>query len=240
MAPLDSPQFHTPIVLAGYTGSGKDTIAKGIVDSSSAWGSRFQRSTCRFTDRDARPGEVQGVDAHFVSPEAFQEHNGHGDFFFDYHKYGQNFAFSYSVLQTELAKAHSFIIGGEIDTAHRLFSALEDRMRREGGDILPIMVFVNRALGDILAGIEHRPGSQEEKDKRMAHVTRNWEEKPRLLRHMEDTLGPNRVKYIWNDNLAEATQETRTFIGRAIALQGQQEPAKERALDPFHYDLSLI
>ncbi len=217
----NAPQLHVPIVLAGYSGSGKDTVARGIVDSSGQLG-RFKRSSARFTDRDPRPGEVQGVDAHFVSPHAFQEHQGHGDFFYHYGKYGQNFGFSYPVLHDELQHGHSFVIGGEIDTAHPLFLGLRERMKREAPGVKPLMLFVNRALDDILEGIHFRPGSQEEKNKRIAHVRRTWEAKPELFAQMEQKFGPDRVQYIWNDDLEAATHQARGFIFRALLAQSQQ------------------
>lgn len=226
MALSETPQIHTPIVLSGYTGSGKDTIAHRIVDSSPALGGKFSRSSSRFTDRDPRPGEVPGVDAHFVSPAAFQEHKSHGDFFYDYGKYGQNFAFSWPLLQQELQHGHSFIIGGEIDTASRLFLALQERMKRENRGIEPLMVFVNRELNDILTGIDRRPGAQDEKQKRIAHVKQNWERVPTLLAQMQEQLGPHRVKYVWNTDIAEAALETRQFIGQAIAVAVHQAPSR--------------
>ncbi len=230
MALSETPQIHTPIVLSGYTGSGKDTIAHRIVDSSPALGGKFFRSASRFTDRDPRPGEIPGVDAHFVSPQSFQDHKAHGDFFYDYGKYGQNFAFSWPLLQQELQQGHSFIIGGEIDTASRLFYALQERMKRENRGVEPLMVFVNRALNDILQGIDRRPGAQPEKEKRIAHVQGSWEPVPALLARMQEELGPDRVKYIWNQDVAESALETRQFISRALATTAQQQTQPQGSL----------
>lgn len=65
----DPPDPRTfPLVLAGPSGSGKTTIARALVE---------RRSDVRFsvsaTTRSRRPGERDGVDYHFLSPEEFRE-----------------------------------------------------------------------------------------------------------------------------------------------------------------------
>ena len=56
------------IVLSGPSGAGKDAILRSLKDSIP---SLFHVAT--LTTRPRRPGEVEGEDYHFVSPEKFQE-----------------------------------------------------------------------------------------------------------------------------------------------------------------------
>ena len=64
------------IILSGPSGVGKSTVLKRVLE-------RFPehlRLSVSATTRPARPGEVDGVDYYFLSPEEFQRRRHAGDF----------------------------------------------------------------------------------------------------------------------------------------------------------------
>jgi guanylate kinase len=58
------------VIISGPAGVGKDTILRELKTLPSAARRRF---VVTYKSRDPRPGEVEGVDYHFVSPERFHE-----------------------------------------------------------------------------------------------------------------------------------------------------------------------
>jgi guanylate kinase len=66
-----------PLVLvSGPSGSGKSTLIRAAITRSKT----PLRLAVSATTRDPRPGEVDGVDYHFWTPEQFQEHLAGGGF----------------------------------------------------------------------------------------------------------------------------------------------------------------
>jgi guanylate kinase len=65
----------TLVILSGPSGVGKDTI----INAWQAQDPRVRRVVA-YTTRDPRPGEVNGLDYHFVPVDRFQEHAANGDF----------------------------------------------------------------------------------------------------------------------------------------------------------------
>ena len=64
------------IVLSGPSGVGKTTVLKGLL-------ARFAgqlRLSVSATTRPPRPGEVDGQDYHFLTPEKFEKHRQEGEF----------------------------------------------------------------------------------------------------------------------------------------------------------------
>lgn len=57
-----------PVVLAAPSGTGKTTIARALVEREADFAFSISATT-----RDPRPGEVDGVDYHFVDPARFRE-----------------------------------------------------------------------------------------------------------------------------------------------------------------------
>ena len=82
----DSPRRGRLIVVSGPSGVGKSTIVDRIVDELPV---RFSVSA---TTRSPRPGEVPGVDYHFVSPSVFDVMVESGEFLewaeYNGHRYG--------------------------------------------------------------------------------------------------------------------------------------------------------
>ncbi len=62
------------LVLSGFSGSGKDAVADRLV--AEGW----ERIVTYSAGRDPRPGEVDGVHHHFVTPERFEKMISEGEF----------------------------------------------------------------------------------------------------------------------------------------------------------------
>ena len=64
------------LVIAGPAGSGKTTLCDALMEEFSAQVERLVTTT----SRDPRPGEVDGTDYHFLTPEEFELKIDQGDF----------------------------------------------------------------------------------------------------------------------------------------------------------------
>lgn len=62
------------IVLVGASGTGKDSVAKELMDK------HGYRNIVSYTTREAREGEIDGIDYHFVSQEVFNSMNNSHEF----------------------------------------------------------------------------------------------------------------------------------------------------------------
>lgn len=236
----ERPGLNIPIILAGYTGSGKDTVSHAATELAARTGSEhsFQHSTSRYTDRPRRPGEIQGDHGHFVSQHQFTTLKNRGEFFYDYQKMaygGVRYGFSWPILRNELASRHTFIVGGEIDTAIGLKNALdrlgekdgrpeteEDCIRsgirmKAGQAVHPIVLFVNRPKDQIIKGILNRDASPEEKKKRVAHVADRWEKYPKALDKANGS-----VEVVWNVQLDAAAQQIIRAVQARVDKQMKQ------------------
>jgi guanylate kinase len=83
-------------VLSSPSGAGKSTIARMLLGSDSGIAMSVSATT-----RPRRPGEVDGRDYHFVSPEKFEEMVGEGAFLEWAHVFGHR----YGTLKSEVLKA---------------------------------------------------------------------------------------------------------------------------------------
>lgn len=95
--------FGTIVVLAGASGSGKDTLRNALVELG------YERLVT-YTTRSPREGEQDGVDYHFVSPEWFKSKIEDGSMF-EYRKYesatGDKY---YGSMKQELDSTKSYVI----------------------------------------------------------------------------------------------------------------------------------
>lgn len=73
------------VVISGPSGAGKDTIVNRLLQRDE----RFSLSVSA-TTRAPRPGEQNGVNYYYVSPEEFQNMASNGEFV-EYAKYGSNY-----------------------------------------------------------------------------------------------------------------------------------------------------
>ncbi len=99
MLPMANTHLHKPnlvIVISGPSGSGKSTVINALCKANET----LQLSVSA-TTRKPRPGEVDGVDYHFLSKPKFEKHIQGGSFL-EWAKYGDNL---YGTLKSEIVAA---------------------------------------------------------------------------------------------------------------------------------------
>jgi guanylate kinase len=173
----NSRESSIPIIISGWSGSGKNTVARELQSVFNNVGF----SISRFTDRQIRPGEVNGVDGFFVSKEEFRDFKSRGEFIYDYTKQsygGVSYGFHDGMLSTELAAGNIFIVGGEISTSMALKSQLDLNATRLGIRH-SLILFVDRDIDSIIDSLQSRPADPEEIERRIKHVKSHYS-KPEL------------------------------------------------------------
>ena len=106
------------LVITGPSGVGKGTLIRLLLD-------RFPRMALSVsaTTRPPRPGEVDGVDYHFLSPEEFQHRIDAGEFL-EWAEYAGN---RYGTLRSELDRdAHPLVLEIELQGARQVRERVPD------------------------------------------------------------------------------------------------------------------
>ncbi|BBT14106.1 MULTISPECIES: guanylate kinase [Pseudomonadaceae] len=98
----------TLYIVSAPSGAGKTSLVKALVDTDPRI-----RVSVSHTTRGMRPGEVDGVNYHFVSREAFVHMLEHGDFIEHAEVFGNLYGTSQRWLLQALAEGHDLIL--EID-----------------------------------------------------------------------------------------------------------------------------
>ena len=98
----------TLYIVSAPSGAGKTSLVKALIDLEPQI-----RVSVSHTTRAMRPGEVDGVNYHFVSREAFVKMIEHGDFLERAEVFGNLYGTSQSYLQQTLDEGHDLIL--EID-----------------------------------------------------------------------------------------------------------------------------
>jgi guanylate kinase len=109
------------IVISGPSGVGKDTLIKRLLELD-----RNLRYSVSCTTRPPRPGEVDGVDYTFVSPERFQQLTDEGAFL-EYATYNGNL---YGTLAERVQRAradgHDIVLKIEVQGAEQVRKRVPD------------------------------------------------------------------------------------------------------------------
>ena len=84
------------IVISGPSGSGKSTVINALCETD-----QTLKLSVSATTRNPRPGEVEGVDYHFLSKSEFEKHIQEGSFL-EWAEYGDNL---YGTLKSEIVAA---------------------------------------------------------------------------------------------------------------------------------------
>lgn len=98
----------TLYIVSAPSGAGKTSLVKALLEQLDSL-----RVSVSHTTRAMRPGEVDGLNYHFVSREAFIEQVGHGDFLEHAEVFGNLYGTSQSAVEKVLAEGHDLIL--EID-----------------------------------------------------------------------------------------------------------------------------
>lgn len=84
------------IIISGPSGSGKSTVINALCEAD-----KTLQLSVSATTRNPRPGEIDGVDYHFLSKAEFEKHIQQGSFL-EWAEYGDNL---YGTLKSEIAAA---------------------------------------------------------------------------------------------------------------------------------------
>jgi len=95
-------------IVSAPSGAGKSSLVKALLERDPAI-----RLSISYTTRSPRPGEVDGVNYHFVSREDFQARLGRGEFLESAEVYGNHYGTSQPWIETEMAAGRDILL--EID-----------------------------------------------------------------------------------------------------------------------------
>ncbi|GFM54650.1 guanylate kinase [Pseudomonas capsici] len=103
----------TLYIVSAPSGAGKTSLVKALIDDSEKNSGQQIRVSVSHTTRAMRPGEVDGVNYHFIDRTEFQRMIEHGDFLEQAEVFGNLYGTSQSHLQQTLDEGHDLIL--EID-----------------------------------------------------------------------------------------------------------------------------
>lgn len=101
-------------VISGPSGVGKGTVCKALLADLGEGPNRSLTLSISATTRSMRPGEVDGVNYHFLSQEEFLRRVGNGEFLEYATVYGNYYGTLRSAVQDELTAGRNVLL--EIDT----------------------------------------------------------------------------------------------------------------------------
>ncbi len=111
------------VVLAGTSGAGKGTIGRRLreLDPDLQW-------SVSWTSRPPRPGEVDGVDYHFVSRDAFERLRDEGGFLESFEVYGDLKGTPRQFVVDALAAGHDVLLELDVHGALATRAVLPDAL----------------------------------------------------------------------------------------------------------------
>jgi guanylate kinase len=186
-------------VLSAPSGSGKSSLINLLLEDPRAAGTAFAVS---HTSRSPRPGEVEGRDYHFVSPEAFEGMIGRGEFLEWTRSFGRYYGTSRAPIERQLASGTRVIADVDVVGARAFRGAFPEAR----------LVFVVPPSFKVLS--ERLTGRSTESAERV---------RERLARAAEETEGRDIFDYlVINDDLARAEEELIDIVlnGRGRPVTG--------------------
>ena len=186
-------------VITGPSGVGKGTLIRGLLERVPELGLSVSATT-----RPPRPGETQGVDYHFLSPEEFDRRAADGEFVEHATYSGRRYGTLRSELEGRLRRGEPVVLEIEVQGARQVQA--DDAGSPPGVHRAPV---ARRA-----AGAADRPGHRRAGPDRAAHAHRRGGAKAQ----------PEFARVVVNDRLEEATEELARIVGSALSDDGDRRP----------------
>ena len=129
--PVSSPFKRRGVlfILSSPSGAGKSTIARKLLMSDG----NLEMSVSA-TTRPIRPGEVDGVDYHFVSLDRFREMVSAGEFLEWAHVFGHRYGTPHGPVDKALSDGRDVLFDIDWQGAQQLF-------QQAGGDVVRVFIF---------------------------------------------------------------------------------------------------
>jgi guanylate kinase len=181
-------------VITGPSGVGKGTLIRGLLERIP----ELELSTSA-TTRKPRPGEQDGVEYHFLTPEQFDQHVEAGDFV-EHAMYSGN---RYGTLRSELER--------RVRAGAPVVLEIEVQGARQVRESIPgaVAVFIAPPSLDALRArlVGRGTDSREDVDQRLRTAERELEAQPEF------------AHVVVNDRLEQATEELEGIVRRGLPAQ---------------------
>jgi guanylate kinase len=179
-------------VITGPSGVGKGTLIRGLVEAVP----ELELSVSA-TTRKPRPGERDGVDYHFLSPEEFEQRAAAGDFLEHASYSGQRYGTLRSEVERRLREGRPVVLEIEVQGARQVRAAMPEA----------VPVFIAPPSREALRArlIGRGTDAPEDVETRMQTAERELEAQPEFS-HV-----------IVNDRLEQATSELAAVVRSALA-----------------------
>jgi len=197
---MDSARSAILLIVSGPTGSGKSTLCERMLNEFSC----IQR-VITSTTREKRPGEQEGIDYYFFSPEVFEEKVKSGEFYeyaqiFNRHYYGT----LKKEIDSKLSQHIDLLLNIDVQGAATLRAAAQH----------------HPALKENLVTVFVRPQSIDDIRQRL-HLRGDPEDE--ITRRLESVAGELAQSHLY-DHIIESTSKETDF--QALATIYQAEKAK--------------
>jgi guanylate kinase len=152
-------------IVAAPSGAGKSTLVNALLAADPGI-----TLSISLTTREPRPGEINGREYHFVSPEEFRERRSRGEFLENAEVHGNFYATSRLAIAEQMARGTDVLleidwqgaqqIRSQVKNAVGIFilppsiEALEERLRKRGQDSVKV---IERRLLAAHSEIAHAP-----------------------------------------------------------------------------------
>ena len=159
----DTRRSPRVLVLSAPSGAGKSTLARALAEADPSL-----RLSVSHTTRPARPGEVDGVDYHFVAQSEFESMIAQGAFLEHARVFDRYYGTSWQAVRTELSRGYDVVLDIDWQGARQVraafagtvsvfvlapsIDALRSRLVGRGQDSADV---VDRRMRDARSEIEH-------------------------------------------------------------------------------------
>lgn len=177
------------LVISGPSGVGKTSVCDALLADP-----EIVRVTTA-TTRGLRPGEVDGQHYHFLSPDAFAEHEARGFFLETAEVFGRRYGTPRVAVEQELAAGRSVILNIDVQGAASIRALLGERL---------LTIFLMPPSEETLAERLRARGSEDKADleRRLAEARHEMDQRDRF-----DAV-------VVNDDLTRAAEEIRAILRR--------------------------